>query len=89
MADKDLLVVISEMLHKQDEHTELIKETNNTLKEFMGVSIKQFEQKQVFNEKFLKKLEAQQEFNDHFLNRLDKLLNMEDRIKRLESAVFK
>ena len=105
MSDKDLLVVISEMLRKQDqqaekldehsrilnqhsgilnEHTEilnehtgilrshteilnkqidisnkqtgLIMETNATLKEFMSISVQQFQQQQDFNEKFLSTL---------------------------------
>jgi len=99
MSDKDLLVVISEMLHKQDlqaekldehslilnqhtgilnqhteilnqhteilnQHTEilnqhagLIKETNDTLKHFVDISITQFQQQQNFNERFLDKLD--------------------------------
>ena len=99
MSDKDLLVVISEMLRKQDqqaekldehsrilnqhseilnEHTVILKnhtqilnkqidisnkqttliiETNSTLKEFMNVSIQQFQQQQDFNERFLNKLD--------------------------------
>ncbi|HEY8929672.1 MAG TPA: hypothetical protein VIM55_10805 [Mucilaginibacter sp.] len=92
MSDKDLSVVISEMLRKQDQqaekldehssilnhHTEilnqhtdilnkqieisnkqtaLIIETNNTLKQFMEVSIQQFQQQQNFNERFLEKLD--------------------------------
>jgi len=85
MSDKDLLVVISEMPHKQDlqaekldehsvilnQHTEilsqhthilnqhsgLIKETNNTLKHFVDISIRQFQQQQDFNERFLSKLD--------------------------------
>lgn len=63
MADKDLLVVISEMLRKQDEHSELIRETNNTLKEFMGVSIKQFEEQHIFNQQQQKFNQQQQKFN--------------------------
>ena len=65
MADKDLLEVISEMLRKQDQHSELIaatnngiRETNNILKEFMGVSIKQWEEQQKFNERLFNKLEG-------------------------------
>jgi siroheme synthase (precorrin-2 oxidase/ferrochelatase) len=54
MSDKDLLVVISEMLRKQ---TSLIIETNSTLKEFMNVSIQQFQERLRFNEKFLNKLD--------------------------------
>jgi hypothetical protein len=78
MSDKDLLVVISEMLRKQDQqaekldehstilnqqteilnlHTGLIKETNDTLKDFINISIQQFQQQQQFNERFFSKLE--------------------------------
>lgn len=92
MSDKDLLVVISEMLRKQDQqaekldehsrilnhhteiltnHTEilnkqieisnkqttLIQETNGSLKDFMNLSIQQFQQQQDFNERFLSKLD--------------------------------
>ncbi|MEP6613081.1 MAG: hypothetical protein ABJA76_14375 [Mucilaginibacter sp.] len=85
MSDKDLLVVISEMLRKQDQqaekldehsrilnhHTEilnkqidisnrqttLIVETNSTLKEFMNISVQQFQQQQEFNGRFLSKLD--------------------------------
>ena len=92
MSDKNPLVVISEMLHKQDlqaekldehslilnqhtgilnQHTEilnqhtqilnqhagLIKETNDTLKPFVDISIIQFQQQQNFNERFLNKLD--------------------------------
>lgn len=84
MTDKDLLVVVSEMLRKQDQqaekldehstilnqhteilnkqsdilnlHTGLIKETNETLRQFMEVSINQFQQQQAFNERFFDKL---------------------------------
>ena len=48
MVDKDLLEVFAEMSGKQDHHSELIGvtnirfiETNDILKEVMGVSIKQ------------------------------------------------
>lgn len=99
MSDKDLLVVIAEMLRKQDQqaeklgehsvilnqhteilnqHTEILnqhtgilnqhtevlieqrvltKETNDTLKQFMEVSINQFQQQQEFNERFFNKLD--------------------------------
>ena len=72
MADKDLLEVISEMLRKQDQHSELIaatnngiRETNNILKEFMGVSIKQWEEQQKFNERLFNKLEG---IEKHLIN---------------------
>ncbi|HCN84948.1 MAG TPA: hypothetical protein DIT07_15225 [Sphingobacteriaceae bacterium] len=110
MADKDLLVVISEMLRKQDQQTEILRETNSTLTQFMGVSVKQFEQQHKFNEQqqeFNRQQQEfnkqQQEFNTKFLeqnhkivDRLDSIeeklvhvVDMTDRIKRLENAVFK
>ena len=72
MADKDLLEVIAEMLRKQDQHSELIVETNNgiketnsqlvetnsILKEFMGVSIKQWDEQQKCNERIFNKLDG-------------------------------
>lgn len=103
MGDKDLSVVVSEMLRKQDRHSELIQETNETLKKFIEISINQFEQQLIFNEKQLSFNERQEEFNEKFLDQnkrvvdrldsIEKLLvhvvDMDDRIKRLEAAVFK
>nr|MBC7613116.1 hypothetical protein [Pseudopedobacter sp.] len=96
MADKDLLEVISEMLRKQDQHSELIGETNNgiketnsqlvetnsILKEFMGVSIKQWEEQQKFNERIFNKLEGIEK-------QLEKIADLEDRVKRIENILFK
>ncbi|MDB5131481.1 MAG: hypothetical protein JWR02_1230, partial [Mucilaginibacter sp.] len=54
-----------------------IKETNETLKHFVDISIKQFEQQhhqfqqqQQFNERFLSSMEQQNVFNERFLNKL-------------------
>lgn len=82
MADKDLLEVISEMLRKQDQHSELIGETNSILKEFMGVSIKQWEEQQKFNERIFNKLEGIEK-------QLEKIADLEDRVKRIENILFK
>lgn len=57
MEDKILTEIFAEMLIKQEENTAEIKTTNDILKEFMGVSVKQWEQQQKFNEKFFDKLE--------------------------------
>ena len=64
MSDKDLLVVISEMLRKQDQQaeilnkqTEILGETNRSLNNFVDISIEQFQQQQKFNELFLEKLD--------------------------------
>lgn len=103
MADKDLSVVISEMLRKQDQQTEILRETNSTLTQFMGVSVKQFEQQHKFNEQQQEFNKQQQEFNAKFLEQNHKIVDqvdsieeklvhivdMSDRIKRLEAAVFK
>jgi hypothetical protein len=79
MSDKDLLVVISEMLRKQDQQAEILKETSETLKEFVDISIKQFEEQHSFNEKqnefneyFKTKLEKQDDFNERFLSQFNK-----------------
>lgn len=103
MGDKDLLVVIAEMLKKQDRQSELIEktnslihktnaltqetnaltqETNTTLKQFMEISIKQFEQQQQFNEKAIGRLSSIEKLLLH-------VVDIEDRVKRLEAAVFK
>ena len=124
MNDKDLLVVISEMLRKQDQHSEILNKqseilnkhseilnthteilsnhteilnghtkilekqaetleaVSSTLSNFMNVSIKQFEQQQVFNEKVINRLESIEKL-------LTYLVDMDERLKRLEAAVFK
>jgi len=87
MSDKDFLVVISEMLRKQDQqagkldqHTEILRETNETLKKFVEVSIEQFqqqhiqfEQQQQFNEQFRLQFEKQNQFNERFFDKLDEI----------------
>jgi hypothetical protein len=80
MADKDFLVVISKMLHKQDRHTEILQghtkllekqgetlETvSTTLTNFLNISTEQFGQQQKFNEQFL-------ELNHKVVDRLDNM----------------
>ena len=96
MADKDLLEVISEILRKQDQQSELIAKTNNSLietntrimetndilKEFMGVSIKQWDEQQKFNERLYTKVESIEK-------QIIKVADLEDRVKRIESILFK
>lgn len=110
MADKDLLVIIAEMLRKQDQHTEILKqqskileqhsvmmaETNTTLKQLIEISVHQFQIQHQFNERQQQFNERQQEFNEAMLGKVDniektmiKSINLEDRIQRLETAVFK
>lgn len=55
--DKELALTISEMLIKQDETTlqvsnvvNQIQETNSILRDFMGISVKQWEEQHKFNE---------------------------------------
>jgi len=87
MPYKDLLVGISEMLRKQDQqaeilakHTQILGETNETLKNFVEVSIQQFQQQDKFNTHFLAELrkqdaqfERQNDFNARFLEKLDEI----------------
>lgn len=87
MTDKDLSVVISEMLRKQDQqaeilarHTQILGETNETLKNYVDVSIQQFQQQDNFNAHFLAELkkqdaqfERQNQFNERFLDKLDEI----------------
>ena len=89
MSDKDLLVVISEMLRKQDQHSELlskqtesINKIGSSLDNFIEISINQFEQQQNFNQKFLEKLD---QIGDG--NARNSRLN--ERVEKLEKAVFK
>ena len=54
----DLLVSnLDKQIDISNKQTTLIIETNSTLKEFMNVSIQQFQQQQEFNERFLSKLD--------------------------------
>lgn len=96
MADKDLLVVISEMLRKQDQQTEILRETNSTLKQFMEVSIEEFKyqrkfqerqeefnkQQQEFNKQQLGWNQQQQKFNTQFLEQNHKIVDRLDSIEK-------
>lgn len=114
MSDKDLLVVISEMLRKQDQqaekldvhsnilnlHTEilnehtgllnrqidisnqqttLINETNNSLKQFVEISLQQFQEQHTSNELYREELKEQKQFNVSMLN---KLIDIENALKK-------
>jgi len=64
MADKDLLGIIADMLRKLDQHSEILErqsealtKQNEALVVFMDGALKQFDQQQIVNEKFLKRLE--------------------------------
>jgi len=54
-------------------HTDLLKEINETLKNFMEVSIQQFQQQLTFNERFMAQFEKQNKFNELFLSKLDEI----------------
>jgi hypothetical protein len=94
MSDKDLLVVISEMLRKQDQHSEILsnqtkilnihtkkfEEMDSTLKSLLDISITQFEKQQVFNEKMLDRFNKQEDFNNKLLDKFDQQQEFNNRI---------
>ena len=61
MPGKDLFIVILEILRKHtkilNRHTEMLKKTNETLNYLVDISIRQFQQQQHFNERFVNKLD--------------------------------
>lgn len=86
MSDNDLLVVISEMLRKQDQQAEKSDETNNKLQQLFEISIRQFEEQHKFreqhhqqNQQFNAQFEKQNEFNELFLNNFEKQNEFNDR----------
>ncbi len=96
MADRDLLALMADILRRQDQHSELLGglvvradrtnenllETNNILKDFMSLSIKQWEEQQKFNERLYTKVEGMEKH-------LEKISDLEDRVKRIENILFK
>ena len=79
--NKDIIEVMAEMLIKQDETNrhlvqtnQQLAETNNTLKDFMEVSIHQWNEQHKFNRKLFDKISG-----------FEKIIVLEDRIKHLES----
>jgi len=87
--DKDIALVISEMLIKQDETTGQIKETNNILRDFMGMSIKQWEQQQTFNEIFATELKEIKGDVSTIKKDVSALVQLESRIKAMEEREAK
>lgn len=99
MSDKDLLVVISEMLRRQDQHTEILNghtrileqqsnilsTVSSTLTQSLDTFTEHFEEQKEFNTKFLKALGRL----DNIERLLENVVDMNERIKRLEAAVFK
>ena len=89
MSDKDLTVLVAELLRKQDQHSEILKKHSKnfekietTLSTLVEISINQFEQQQVFNEKFLEKI-------DNIGKLVDKTLEIDGRVSKLESTINK
>ncbi len=71
MTDKDLLVVISEMLRKQDQqseilgkHTQILQETRDALSDFIEISTQEFQRNNSFNERQERFNERQEGFNE-------------------------
>ena len=87
----DKALIIAEMLIKQDETTDQVKEvvikvnnltsevkeTNSILRDFMGISVKQWEQQQNFNEAMVTQLKDIKEF-------LSTVTQLDTRVKALE-----
>lgn len=88
MSDKDLYVVIAEMLRKQDQQSEILERIDSTLNEFMELSLKQFEQQLKFNENFL----STQDKMGHLLERITERLitdgaEVKDRLSKIEEKL--
>jgi len=87
MSDKDLLVVISEMLRKQDQHSAILNQHSEILNEHTGLLNNQkdaINQQSVtinelkdtlkqFNDISVQHFEKQDGFNTQFLSRLDEI----------------
>ena len=66
MSDKDLLVFISNMLHKQDQQAEILSKLNADFNNFVEISVQEFDLHR-------KQEQLQHHFNAQFLNLLEKL----------------
>ncbi len=103
MSDKDLLVVISEMLRKQDQHSELLSKQTEILSkqtEMINIQTKSINEMGSSLNNFIKisinQFEQQQTFNEKFLEKLDQIgdgnhrnSELKQRVEKLEKAVFK
>ena len=99
--DKEIALIISEMLIKQDETTAQIKdltinvqnattqikETNNILKDFVGLSVKQWEQQQVFNERIVTELKEIKDVLSTLAQLDSRLKAIEERENKFESRL--
>src|SRR3569833_129166 len=86
MSDKDLLVVISEMLRKQDQqaeilgkHTQILQETREALTDFIEISPQEFQRNNSFNERQERFNERQERFNEKMLDFNNRFLTQFDR----------
>jgi hypothetical protein len=106
--DKEIALIIAEMLIKQDETTEQVKEvatqvkevithvngitievkeTNSILRDFMGISVKQWEQQQTFNEVIITQLKEIKEVLSTLAQLDARLKAVEERESRFESRL--
>jgi hypothetical protein len=85
--DKEVALIISEMLIKQDETTAQIKETNSILKDFMGISVKQWEQQQTFNELMIGELKNIKDVLSTMAQVDNRLKAIEERESKFESRL--
>ncbi|MDO3640369.1 hypothetical protein [Mucilaginibacter sp. L3T2-6] len=86
MTDKDLLVVISEMLRKQDQqseilgkHTQILQETRDALSDFIDISTQEFQRNNSFNERQERFNERQEGFNERQEGFNEKMLEFNSR----------
>ncbi len=83
MMDKELALLIAEVKNVAEE----VKETNSILKDFMGISVKQWEQQQKFNEVIITQLKEVKEALST-LSQLDTRLKViEERENKFESRL--
>lgn len=81
--DKELALLIAEVKNVAEE----VKETNSILKDFMGISVKQWEQQQKFNEVIITQLKEVKEALST-LSQLDTRLKViEERENKFESRL--
>ncbi|MEX8546927.1 MAG: hypothetical protein V5804_04925 [Mucilaginibacter sp.] len=99
--DKELALIITEMLIKQDETTAEVKnvgervdnvaielkETNTILKDFMALSVKQWEQQYKFNEMIVVELKNIKDVLSTFSQLENRLKAVEERENKFESRL--
>ncbi|WP_299285587.1 hypothetical protein [uncultured Mucilaginibacter sp.] len=99
--DKELALIIAEMLIKQDETNAQVKnvgervdnvalelkETNIILKDFMAISVKQWEQQHRFNETIVGELKSIKEVLSTFSQLENRLKAVEERENKFESRL--